>query len=129
MTKEEIKNATEKVLEPPSKRPVTVEFGTSIHLEGNNLEGDEGNEGYRKVQQRERKKGRSRDDNMNCDSAESSKHTNKSAAENRNILGTESQQRARFPRNLQAANKMPTPFQKDRKKERANKLKSAATLY
>ena len=53
MIKEEIKNAIQKGLEPPpTQRPVTTELEPSIHLEGNNVKGDEDNEGFTKVQRR-----------------------------------------------------------------------------
>ena len=124
MIKQEIKNATLEGLEPPSQRLEITESEPSIHLE----EGDEDNESFRKVQRRGCRTGRSRDDNMHLNSAGSSTDTYQSAAENRNILGTESQQRARLPRNLQIANKIPTPLSKTGKEERTNKLKYAAGL-
>ena len=129
MIKEEIKNAKQKGLEPPSQRPVTRELEPSIHLEGNNVEGDEDSVGFRKVQRRGCRMGQSRDDNTDLNSAGSSTNTNQPSAENRNILGTEYQQRARLPRNLQAASKMSTPLSKIGKGERINKLKSTTRLY
>jgi len=66
---------------------------------------------------------------MRLNSAGSSTVTNKSAGENHHILGTESQQRARPKRNLQATNKMPTTLSKTGKRERTNKMKLAARLY
>ena len=86
-------------------------------------------EGFKKVQRRGRRTGRSREDNVHLDSAGSSTDTNQSAAKNHNILETESQQRAQPHRNLQAANKMPTTLSKKGKGERTNKLKSATRLY
>jgi hypothetical protein len=57
MINEEIKNATQKGLEPLSKRPATTELEPSFHLEGNNVERDEDNEGFRKFQRGGRRTG------------------------------------------------------------------------
>ena len=94
--KEEIKNETQKGIEVPSQRTEATDLEPSTYLD----EGCEENVGFRKVQRRIRRTGRSREDNMRLNSAGSSTDTNQSAGENHNIVGTESQQRARPQRSL-----------------------------
>ena len=84
MIKEDINNATQKGIEIPSQIIEATDLEPYTYLE----EGYEENDGFRKVQRRGRRTGRSRDDNMRLNSAGSSTDTNQSSAEDHNILWT-----------------------------------------